>query len=84
MTQFHQLFIALNEFGEVVAWRLTKSMAFNEIDLLIELEKRTSLTGDAMELVCVHDCCHVRSKYVSIFPNIAVKLDLFHACQCNE
>lgn len=25
VTQFHQLFIALNENGEVLAWRLTKS-----------------------------------------------------------
>ena len=31
--------------------------------------------------MCVDDCCHVRSKYVSVFPNISVKLDLFHACQ---
>ena len=34
-----------------------------------------------IEFVCVDDCCHVRSKYLSSFPNIAVKLDLFHACQ---
>lgn len=82
VTQFHQLFITLNEVGEVVAWRLTKSTAFSEIeDLLIELEKRTSLRGNTIELVCVDDCCHVRSKYVSVFPNVAVKLDLFHACQ---
>ena len=82
VTQFHQLFIALNEVGEVVAWRLTKSTAFSEIeDLLMELEKRTSTTGNTVELVCVDDCCHVRGKYVSIFPDIAVKLDLFHACQ---
>ena len=82
VTQFHQLFIALNEIGEVVAWRLTKSTAFSEIeDLLMELEKRMSLTGNTVEFVCVDDCCHVRGKYVGIFPDIAVKLDLFHACQ---
>ena len=82
VTQFNQLFITLNEIGEVVAWRLTKSTAFSEIeDLLVELEKRTSLRGNKIELVCVDDCCHVRSKYVSVFPNISVKLDLFHTCQ---
>ena len=82
VTQFHQLFIVLNEFGEVVAWRLTKSTAFNEIeDLLVELEKRNSLAGNTIELVCVDNCCHVRSKYVSTFAYIAVKLDLFPACQ---
>ena len=82
VTQLNQLFITLNEVGKVVAWRLTKSTAFSEIeDLLVELEKRTSLRGNKIELVCFDDCCHVRSKYFSGFPNIAVKLDLFHACQ---
>ena len=58
VTQFNQLFITLNEVGEVVAWRLTKSTAFSEIeDLLVELEKRTSLRGNKIELVCVDDCC---------------------------
>ena len=55
----------------MVAWRLTKSVGFIEIEyLLIELE-----------LVCVDDFCYVCSKYVSIFHNIAIKLDLFPACQ---
>lgn len=29
----------------------------------------------------VDDCCHVRDKYKSIFGNVEVQLDLFHACR---
>ena len=82
VTQFNQLFISLNEIGQVVAWRLTKSTTFSEIeDLLVDLQKRNSLAGNIVELVCVDDCCRVRNKYTNIFPNVVVKLDLFHACQ---
>ena len=82
VAQFNQLFISLNEIGQVVAWRLTKSTTFSEIeDLLVDLQKRNSLAGNTVELVCVDDCCRVRNKYTNIFPNVVVKLDLFHACQ---
>ena len=83
VAQFNQLFISLNEIGQVVAWRLTKSTTFSEIeDLLVDLQKRNSLAGNTVDLlVCVDDCCRVRNKYTNIFPNVVVKLDLFHACQ---
>lgn len=82
VTQFQQLFICLNEIGEVLAWKLTKSTAFSEIeDLLVSLKQRNSASGNTLEIVCVDDCCHVANKYNSIFPNATVKLDLFHACQ---
>ena len=43
VTQFHQLFITLNEVGKEVAGNSTKSTAFGEIEdlLKVELEKRT-------------------------------------------
>ena len=82
VTQFQQLFICLNELGQVVAWRLTKSTAFGEIeDLLVSLGRRNSEKGNKLELVCVDDCCHVANKYHRIFHHATVKLDLFHACQ---
>lgn len=34
-----------------------------------------------LDVICVDDCCHVRNKYNDVFPNVEVKLDLFHACQ---
>ena len=82
LTQFKQLFVSLNEIGEVVAWKLTKSTALSEVeDLLIDLKKRNLVKGKTVKLVCVDDCCHVRNKYEKIFPGVDVKLDLFHACQ---
>ena len=48
VTQFHQLFICLNERGEVVGWKFTKSTSFNEIeDLLIQLKKRMSFVPES-------------------------------------
>jgi hypothetical protein len=36
-----QLFFGMNEYGEVLTWRLTKSPAFSEIeDLLVDLNQR--------------------------------------------
>ena len=82
VTQFNQLFISLNEIGQVVAWRLIKSTTFSEIeDLLVDLHKSNSLAGNTVDLVCVDDCSCVRNKHTNIFPNVVVKLDLFHACQ---
>ena len=82
VTQFNQLFIALNENGEVLNWRLTKSTAFSEIeDLLIDIKKRLALSESKLDVICVDDCCHVRNKYNRIFTDVEVKLDLFHACQ---
>lgn len=82
ITQFKQLFIAMNEKGEVVAWRLTTSTGFSEIeDLLNSLKLRLDKSDSKLEVICVDDCCRVRNKYHQIFPEAEVKLDLFHACQ---
>lgn len=82
VNQFKQLFIVLNENGEVLTWRLTSSTAFSDIeDLIMELGKRNLNMGKKLGLVCVDDCCHVRNKYESILPGVKVKLDLFHGCQ---
>lgn len=59
VTQFNQLFIALNENGEVLAWRLTKSTAFSEIkDILIDIKRRLELSDSKLDVICVDDCCH--------------------------
>ena len=82
INQFDQLFIALNEKGEVLAWKLTKSTAFSEIeDILNDVKSRLVRLNSKLDVICVDDCCHVRNKYNSVFPEVDVKLDLFHACQ---
>ena len=82
VTQFKQLFVTLNEFGQVVCWRLTKTQTFAEIeDILVELKERQEKKGQKMTAVCVDNCCLVKNKYNSIFEGVDVKLDLFHAIQ---
>ena len=82
VNQFENLFIGLNENGEVVAWRLTKSTSFREVqDTLTELKNRLSASGKLLNILVVDDCCSVRASYKSVFPEAFVKLDLYHACQ---
>lgn len=68
----------MNERAEVVAWRLTTSTGFSEIE---DLLNRLKLRPDKSDSRVVDDCCRVRNKYHQIFPGAEVKLDLFHACQ---
>ena len=80
--QFENLFIALNEHGQVVAWRLTRSTAFKEVeDLLNDLKKLLDAKGQQLDMIMVDDCCSSRPSYRKVFPCVPVKLDLFHACQ---
>ena len=52
ITQFKQLFIAMNEKGEVVAWRLTTSTGFSEIeDLLNRLKLRLYKSDFKLEVI---------------------------------
>lgn len=80
ITQFKNLFIVLNEHGQVLAWRLSATTSFDEIyDLLINIKERNRQASP--EGIYVDDCCKVRAKYQSIFGDCSIKLDLFHACQ---
>lgn len=79
--QFENVFLALNENGEVMTWTFTKSTSFSEIlNLLKDLKCRLDRAGVSLEMVLVDDCCHVKNFYEQIFPGIKIRLDLFHAC----
>ena len=80
--QFKQLFILLNEFGQVLCWRLTTTQTFAEIeDMLVELKDRQEEKGEEITAVYVDNCCLMKNKYNSIFKGVDVKLYLFHAIQ---
>ena len=67
--QYQNVFLGLNENGEVLTWRFTKSTAAFEIeDLLKELKIRFDRLGVPLEMIIVDDCCHVRNLYERIFP----------------
>ena len=62
--QFENCFIVLGEAGEIMAWRLTTSTAFAEIeDLLLNLKQRLDKANVQLTHVYVDDCCRVRKKY---------------------
>lgn len=77
--QFENLYIVINENRHIVGWRLTRTTAFEEVRDLLE-DLKNVFTED-LEMVIVDDCCKVRAKYESIFPNVNIKLDVFHAVQ---
>ena len=81
--QFKGLFCILNNFGEVVTWKLTKQLAFDEVKNQIELlHNRCSKKGIIIEMFYVDNCCSWRNKLIAIFgPQLKVYLDLFHAVQ---
>ena len=82
LTKFNNLFIILNDNGQILDWRLIKSTAFHEIDdLLFRLKERVGRQKDSISMIAIDDCCKNRNKYQSVFPNAQIKLDIFHACQ---
>ena len=61
MPQFQNLYVGLNENGEVVMWRLTKSTSCEEIDdLVLDLKERLTISGDTLEIIL---CFHVTSLF---------------------
>ena len=60
--QFENVFLGLNEMGQVMIWRLTKSTASSEIvDLLKNLKQRLDNCGNALEMIIVDDCCRQKT-----------------------
>ena len=79
--QFQNVFLSVNENGEVLTWKFTKTTAFSEItDSLKELKERLDRTGTNLEMITVDDCCHVKNLYGQVFPGVKIRLDVFHAC----
>ena len=80
ITQFDSLFIVLNEIGQVLTYKLTKGTSLDKVtDILTNLKCRLDKQGSYLSTVFVDNCCQVRLKLGHIFPNVEVKLDLFHA-----
>ena len=80
--QYDSLFCVLNEYGQVVAWQLTKGTAFDKIKTLL-----TNLNARAKDRAFttnfyIDNCCAWRGKLKEVFgDNVEIKLDLFHAVQ---
>ena len=79
---YENLFIVLNERGQVMDYRLNKSTAFTHIeDIVVNLRDRLLSQNVAELLVMLDNCCHWQNKMTSALLPIktAIKLDIFHA-----
>ena len=81
--QYSGLLCVLNGDGEVLSWKLTKSLSFASMeDVLCTLKERFRRQGKNLEEFFIDNCCTFRSKLRSVFgDNLRVYLDIFHAVQ---
>ena len=79
---YDTLFIVLNEERNVLSWKLCKRTKFSAIENVLQLVKDSlDKQGQKPAIFLLHNCCSWRAKLLKIFPNIAIKLDPFHAIQ---
>ena len=79
---YDTLFIVLNEEGIVLSWKLCKGTNFSSVENVLKLLKeRLHRQGKNPTIFMLDNCCSWRTKVTKVFPNIAVKLDIFHAIQ---
>jgi hypothetical protein len=81
--QYSGLFCVLNQDGEVLTWKLTKSLKFASVEeQLICLQQRLLKQGKCVHEFYIDNCCVWRKKLQQIFGStLKVLLDLFHAVQ---
>ena len=78
--QYSSVFCVINERGEIISWQFTKSEGFDEIKhLFLDLKER--FRDSSPKIICIDNCCKWRTIFGNIFPDSAIKLDLFHAVQ---
>ena len=81
--QYAGLFCVLNADGQILSWKMTKSLAFENIrDNLISLQRRLQRRGEQVKEFFVDTCCSLRSQLQDIFGSqLKVYMDIFHAVQ---
>ena len=81
--QYTALFIIVNEKGQPLQWRFTKTEKFEEVSSAFrQLGDRFKQQGlKQLKGIFTDTCCKWASKFADIFPGVPVKLDLFHAVQ---
>ena len=79
---FNALFCVLDEKGQIIKWRFTKStMSADTEKLFQELSCRLKAQKKHIQAMYVDNCCQIRNK-MRAFVNdndLQIKLDLFHA-----
>ena len=79
---FKCVFCVLNECGQILHWRFTRGESFEEVnDVFLNLKIRFDLKGVRIQGIIIDNCCKWKGMFSTIFPDVPVKLDLFHAVQ---
>ena len=83
VTQYSALMCILNVNGEILTWKLTKSVKFEAVqDIFISLKHRLETQERLPTAFSIDNCCSWRAKLQSIFgKEVKVTLDLFYAVQ---
>ena len=83
ITQYNGLFCVLNPEGQVLTWKLTRSLSFDHIKEQLErLNERFHQNEKVVHEFFIDICCSWRHKLQQIFgTQLKVYLDLFHAVQ---
>ncbi|TFY79755.1 hypothetical protein EWM64_g4258 [Hericium alpestre] len=74
------LFSGINEWNEILFWKLSQTMSNAEIiEALDGLKNRhLVLERPLPEIATADNCCHVRNAILCVFPEIHVVLDVYH------
>ena len=74
--QYDSVFLVLNEHGKCKGFEFTKGTGFEHVH---ELMKQLSQQPYKCSHIFIDNCCDWRLKIRNVFPDVLVKLNLFHA-----
>mgnify|MGYP002803930454 CR=1 FL=1 len=76
------IFIIMNEKGQPIQWKFTKTEKFDEVsDIFSQLSERFQQQKQKLSGIYTDTCCKWAGKFEDLFPGVPVKLDIFHAIQ---
>ena len=79
---FKCVFIVIGEGGHILHWKFTRGESFEEVrDIFIQFKERLQTRGVKLRGVVIVNCCKWKSSLTAIFPDVDIRLDLFHALQ---
>ena len=79
---FKCVFIVIGEGGHILHWKFTRGESFEEVrDIFIQFKERLQTRGVKLRGVVIVSCCKWKSSLTAIFPDVDIRLDLFHALQ---
>ncbi|TFY73336.1 hypothetical protein EWM64_g10676, partial [Hericium alpestre] len=73
------LFSGINEFDEILFWKLSQTMSNAEIIEALDglKDRHVVLDKPLPEIATADNCCHVQNAIMSVFPQIHIVLDVY-------